>query len=76
MNDSKKIKLLVSFTLDIMRHTSNRDYYFKGPLFHKFSPNGKNDCLENNLISINGVIKLWFERRFKIRESEVGKKII
>ncbi len=57
------IPIKLKFIIDLrdFDHESITEFY--GPVFHRFLPNNKLDKIEKKLISFDGLISFWFERR-------------
>jgi hypothetical protein len=65
------IPIKLHFIIDLrdFDHVSITEFY--GPAFHRFLPNNKLDKIEKKLVSFDGFISFWFERRGTLRDSYI-----
>lgn len=56
-------KLELVFSLSLIDHEIDEYINYKGPIFHRWVPNGELDALDIDLPKYNAKAFLWFERR-------------
>lgn len=68
-------KIDFTFILDLKDNQRDSSWSEKGVVFHRFSPNNKEDKLTKKVTDFEGEISFWFERRFKLVNTGLSKKI-